>query len=30
MEKDHFVGKVAQKALIEKDREILISRFPTG
>lgn len=29
MEKDHFIGKVAQKALIEKEGKILISRFPT-
>jgi len=29
MESEHFVGKVAQKAILEKDGKILISRFPT-
>ena len=28
-ESEHFIGKVAQKAIIEKDNKVLITRYPT-
>jgi ADP-ribose pyrophosphatase YjhB (NUDIX family) len=30
MGSEHFVGKVAQKALIEKDGKILFVQYPVG
>jgi 8-oxo-dGTP pyrophosphatase MutT (NUDIX family) len=29
MESEHWIGKIAQKAYIEKDGKILLSRFPS-